>query len=77
MRFEKDGDFVEITDAVSANANCEVWFIETNLNFENLPVEFRKQVPKTDKNGFEKLKNAVVNWAKNSGFELKSDHEND
>jgi hypothetical protein len=49
MRFEKRSDFVEITRAIFyKNGKC-VRFIDTNLDFEYLPVEFQAQVPETDK----------------------------
>ena len=70
MLFEKGNDFVEITQAISADTNDTVWFVYTNLDLENLPVEFRVQVSETDKEGLEKLKNALVKWADRRGFKL-------
>ena len=70
MVFEKGNDFVEITQAISADTNDTVWYVYTNLDWENLPVEFRVQVPETDQEGLEKLKNALVKWADRKGFKL-------
>jgi hypothetical protein len=70
MRFEKDKYFVEISDAISTDIDGPVWFIESNISFDILPIEFRKQVPRDDKEGFVKLKNAVSKWADREGFKL-------
>lgn len=70
MLFEKGNDFVEITQAISADTNDNVWFVYTNLDLENLPVEFRVQVSETDQEGLEKLKNALVKWADRREFKL-------
>ena len=70
MIFEKENDFVEITQAISADTNDTVWYVYTNLDRENLPVEFRVQVSETDQEGLEKLKNTLVKWADRNGFKL-------
>jgi hypothetical protein len=70
MLFQKGNDFVEITQAISADTNETVWYVYTNLDWENLPVEFRAQVSETDQEGLEKLKNALVEWADRKGFKL-------
>ena len=70
MIFEKGNYFVEITQAISADTNDNVWYVYTNLDWENLPVEFRSQVSETDQEGLEKLKNAMVKWADRKGFEM-------
>ncbi len=70
MLFKKGNDFVEITQAISADTNDNVWYVYTNLDWENLPVEFRSQVSETDQEGLEKLKNAMVKWADRKGFEM-------
>jgi hypothetical protein len=70
MLFEKGNDFVEITQAISADTNDTVWYVYTNLDRENLPVEFRVQVSETDQEGLEKLKNTLVKWADRNGFKL-------
>jgi hypothetical protein len=70
MLFEKGNDFIEITQAISADTNDNVWFVYTNLDLESLPVELRGQVSGTDQEGLEKLKNALVNWADSKGFKL-------
>lgn len=70
MLFEKGNDFVEITQAISAATNDTVWFIYTNLDWDYLPAEFRVQVPESDKEGLEKLKNDLVKWADREGFKL-------
>jgi len=70
MLFKNGNDFVEITQAISANTNDTVWYVHTNLAFGDLPVDFRVQVPETDQEGLEKLKNAMVKWADGEGFKL-------
>jgi hypothetical protein len=70
MLFKKENDFVEITQAISADTNDTVWYVHTNLAFETLPVDFRVRVPETDREGLEKLKNALVKWADREGFDL-------
>jgi translation initiation factor 2 alpha subunit (eIF-2alpha) len=70
MLFQKGTDFVEITQAISADTNETVWYVYTNLDWEKLPVEFRVQVSETDQEGLEKLKNALVEWADHKGFKL-------
>jgi translation initiation factor 2 alpha subunit (eIF-2alpha) len=70
MLFQKGTDFVEITQAISADTNETVWYVYTNLDWEKLPVEFRVQVSETDQEGLEKLKNALVEWADRKGFKL-------
>ena len=70
MLFKKGNDFVEITQAISADTNDTVWYVHTNLAFENLPVEFRVRVSETDQEGLEKLKNTLVKWADQQEFKL-------
>ena len=70
MLFEKGNDFVEITQAISADTNDTVWYVYTNLDRENLPAEFRVQVSETDQEGLEKLKNTLVKWADRNEFKL-------
>ena len=70
MIFQKENDFVEITQAISANTNETVWYVYTNIDWENLPAEFRVQIPETDHEGLEKLKNSLVEWADLKGFKL-------
>ena len=70
MLFKKGKDFVEITQAISAGTNETVWYVHTNLTWENLPDEFKAQVPETDQEGLEKLKNTLVEWADRKGFKL-------
>jgi hypothetical protein len=70
MIFQKENDFVEITQAISADTNETVWYVYTNLDWENLPAEFRVQIPETDQEGLEKLKNSLVEWADLKGFKL-------
>ena len=62
MLFKKGNDFVEITQAISADTNDNVWYVYSNLDWENLPVEFQAQVSETDQEGLEKLKSSLVEW---------------
>jgi hypothetical protein len=70
MLFKKGNDFVEITQAISADTNDNVWYVYTNLDLANLPAEFRVKISETDQEGLEKLKNAIVKWADQKGFKL-------
>ena len=70
MIFQKGNDFVEITQAISADTNETVWYVYTNIDWETLPVEFRVQIPETDKEGLDKLKGSLVEWADLKGFRL-------
>ena len=70
MLFKKGNDFVEITQAISADTNDNVWYVYSNLDWEKLPVDFRVQVSETDQEGLEKLKGALVKWADRKGFKL-------
>ena len=70
MIFQKENDFVEITQRISHDIVCSTWFIDTNLDFESLPIEFRSLVPETDQEGLEKLKSSLVEWADLKGFKL-------
>jgi hypothetical protein len=70
MLFKKGNDFVEITQAISADTNDTVWYVHTNLDWKNLPADFRTQVSETDQEGLEKLKGSLVKWADRKGFEL-------
>jgi hypothetical protein len=70
MLFKKGNDFVEITQAISADTNDTVWYVHTNLKWDNLPDEFRAQISETDQKGLEELKSALVKWADGRGFEL-------
>ena len=70
MLFKKGNDFVEITQAISADTNDNVWYVYSNLDWGNLPADFQVQVSETDEEGLEKLKNALVKWADRKGFKL-------
>jgi hypothetical protein len=70
MLFKKGNDFVEITQAISADTNDNVWYVYTNLDLENLPVEFRVKISEYDQEGLEKLKSTIVKWADQKGFKL-------
>jgi hypothetical protein len=70
MLFKKGNDFVEITQAISADTNDTVWYVYSNLDWENLPADFRAQVSEADQEGLEKLKGALVKWADRKVFKL-------
>jgi hypothetical protein len=73
MRFEKDGKYLEIAQGISADKNGKpVWCIETDLDQRKLPESIKMQVEKTDREGYKRLKNAVIAWAKRKGFEHKN-----
>ncbi len=75
MRFEKGNYFIGITYGISSDAdelNEPVYFVETNLSWDDLPVDMKVQIIKDDIEGFEKLTKAVKNWASREGFMIKS-----
>ena len=75
MRFEKGNYFIEIRYGISSDAddpNNPVYFVDSNLNWDDLPVEMKVQILKDDIEGLGKLKNAVKNWASREGFMLIS-----
>lgn len=70
MKWEKGKDYVEIEGGISADGQGAVWNVKTNLDFKDLPIEFRRLIPKADEEGFENLKRAVSSWAERNGFQL-------
>ncbi|MFA7257389.1 MAG: hypothetical protein WC047_07450 [Kiritimatiellales bacterium] len=69
MRVEKGTDFVEITDGLSVDQNGgEVWFISSSLDPHVLPDQFHAQVQKTDTEGYQKLEEAVLSWARRNEY---------
>ena len=75
MRFEKGNYFIEITYGISSDAdelNKPVYFVETNLCWDDLPVDMKVQILKDDIVGLEKLTETVQNWASREGFMLIS-----
>ena len=52
--------------------NNPVYFVDTNLSWDDLPVEMKVQILKDDIEGLGKLKKAVKNWASREGFMLIS-----
>jgi len=75
MRFEKGNYFIEIRYGISSDAddpNNPVYFVDSNLNWDDLPVEMKVQILKDDIEGLGKLKKAVKNWASREGFMLIS-----
>jgi hypothetical protein len=75
MRFEKGNYFIEITYGISSVAgelDKPVYFVETNLSKDDLPVDMKVQILKDDIEGLGKLKKDVKNWASRKGFMLIS-----
>ena len=75
MRFEKGNYFIGITYGISSvvdERNTPVYFVETNLSWDDLPVDMKVQILKDDIEGLEKLKKAVKSWASREGFMLIS-----
>ena len=75
MRFEKGNYFIEIAYGISSDTdklNKPVYFVETNLSWDDLPVDMKAQIPKDDIEGLGKLKKAVKNWVSREGFMLIS-----
>ncbi len=70
MRWEKGEDYVEIEGAISTGGQGAVWNVKTNLDFKDLPIEFRPIIPKADEEGFENLKRVISSWAERNGFQL-------
>lgn len=75
MRFEKGNYFIEITYGISSDAdnlNKPVYFVDSNLSWDDLPVDMKVHIFKDDIEGLGKLKKAVKNWASREGFLLIS-----
>lgn len=68
MRWENGKDFVEIVSGLSTDVQESVWHINTNVDWEGLPSEFRKQVLKSDEEGYENLKQIVSRWAERNEY---------
>ena len=73
MRWERGTDFVAISSAHSTDVQGAVWHVETSLEFKDLPIELRAQVPKTDDEGYQRLVNIVSKWAEENGYQLVTD----
>lgn len=73
MRWERDENFVEIVSGHSVDVQNAAWHINTNLDFKDLPVEFRKQVPTTNEEGYKELERSVSRWAERNGYQLVGD----
>ena len=75
MRFEKENYFIEITFGISSDAdklNKPLYFVETNLSWDDLPVDMKVGILNDDIEGLGKLKKVVKNWASREGFRLIS-----
>jgi hypothetical protein len=75
MRFEKENFFIEISYGISSDAdklNEPVYFVETNISWDELPADMKVQIPKDDIEGLGKLRKAVKNWTSREGFMLIS-----
>ena len=69
MRFEKDGNYIEVSEALSANKGRQiVCIVESSLSFDKLPINFREQISKSDSTGVNNLKESVSLWAKKNGY---------
>ena len=72
MRWEKDGLFVEINGAISVDGAGAIWEVHWAPNLKDIPVAlFSLQVPKSDNEGFAKLRQAISDWASRNGFRPK------
>lgn len=69
QRFMNGEKYVEIAAAIS-EPEGHVWFVESNIDFKDLPVQFRARIPDSDEQGIEKLKKAVLSWAELKGYNL-------
>ena len=72
MRWVKGKDYVEIVSGISADTGGAIWYIDTNVNWGDLPIEFRAQIPKTDEEGYKKLEISVATWAERNRYHLVS-----
>lgn len=70
MKWVKDDQYVEIAKGVSTDLHDSVWFVESSIELTNLPIEFRSQIPISDKNGYDMLVKAVTGWAERNGYQL-------
>lgn len=67
FRFDKDGLHVQIAGGM-AEPNSPIWIVESDIPYEELPIEFRRAVPQSDQKGYEALKMAVSSWAERNGY---------
>jgi len=67
MRYEKEDQYIEVSETISANYG-EACFVDSNLGDLQLPIEFREQIPKSEKDKIENLKRSVLDWASRNGF---------
>jgi len=69
MKWVKDDQYVEITQGRSTDLNESVWTVESSIELKNLPIEFRTQIPTSDKNGYDMLVKAITGWAEKNGYQ--------
>ena len=65
-RWERERDCVEIEAGVSTDLNGGALVVNTNLPCDDLPVQFRSQVPASEESD---LVSSVDRWAVPVGFE--------
>jgi hypothetical protein len=68
MRWEKDEDYVEIALGLDVDLGA-IWFVESTLDWTELPIAFRDRIGQSDKESVERLKAAIESWADRKGFE--------
>jgi hypothetical protein len=78
MRWEKEKASLTIMGGID-ESKAAVWIVrivnangDEVTNFKGLPIEFGAKVPKTDKDGLTKLKQAVSSWAIKNGYTTAS-----
>ena len=75
MKWVKDDQYVEIARGVSTNLDDSAWFVESSIELTNLPIEFRSQIPISDKDGYNKLVKVITGWAEKNGFQFAQEVE--
>lgn len=69
MRWERDKDYLEIASGLDVDLGA-IWFVESSLEWTELPLKFRDRIMQADRENLEGLKAAVAEWANREGFEL-------
>jgi len=69
MRWERDKDYLEISSGLDVDLGA-IFFVESSLDWSELPLKFRDRVIQADRESLERLKIAVGDWANGEGFEL-------
>ncbi len=68
FRWEKGDRFVEIEECHSVDINAPALIVSSNAFHPHMPVQWREQVPRSDKQACDQLIESVRQWAEEHGF---------